>query len=51
MVSPGIANSENVVLTSWYVWGLDNRSIYVLRLSLSRVAEQGPGIRVGFGES
>jgi hypothetical protein len=27
---PGIANSENPVLTFWYIWGLDNGVIYVL---------------------
>jgi len=48
---PGIANAENLVLTSQYVRGLDNYVIYVLVLGLSRVAERGPGIRVGFGES
>jgi len=44
-------SGEDVVLTSWYVWGVDNCSIYVLVLRLSRVAEQKPGIRVGCGES
>jgi len=48
---PGIANSVSPVLTSRYIWALDNCSIYVLVLRLSRVAKQGPGIRVGFGES
>jgi hypothetical protein len=41
---PGIANSEDPVLTSWYIWGLDNCSIYVVVLGLSRVAKQGPSI-------
>jgi hypothetical protein len=40
---PGIANAENLVLTSQYVRGLDNCVIYVLVLRLSRVAKQGPG--------
>jgi len=46
---PGIANSENVVLISQYERGLDKWIVYVVILRLSRVAEQGPGIRVGLG--
>jgi hypothetical protein len=48
---PGIADSGNLVLTSQYIRRLDNCSIYVLLLRLSRVAEQGPDIRVGLGGS
>jgi len=49
MVSLGLLIPGKSVLTSWYICGLDNCSIYVLLLRLSRVAEQGPGIRVELG--
>jgi len=42
-------DSKNTVLTSWYIRRLDNSSLYVLILRLSRVAKRGPDTGVGLG--
>jgi hypothetical protein len=49
MVSLGLLMPRKSVLISQYERRLDNYVIHVLIYTMSRVAEQGSGIRVGLG--